>query len=51
MNSLTSGYISALDRPISSNIGYDNKCIQVDAAINPVTAAAHCSICKVRLSA
>ena len=35
MNSLTSGYISALDRPISSNIGYDNKCIQVDAAINP----------------
>lgn len=35
MNSLTSGYISALDRPISSNIGYNNKCIQVDAAINP----------------
>ena len=34
MNSLTSGYISALDRPISSNIGYDNKCIQVDAAID-----------------
>lgn len=35
MNSQTSGYISALDRPISSNIGYDNKCIQIDAAINP----------------
>ena len=35
MNSQTSGYISALDRPISSTIGYDNKCIQIDAAINP----------------
>lgn len=35
MNSTTSGYISALDRPISSGIGYDNKCIQIDAAINP----------------
>ena len=35
MNSLTSGYISALSRPISSKIGYDNNCIQVDAAINP----------------
>lgn len=35
MNSVTSGYISALDRPISSTIGYNNKCIQVDAAINP----------------
>ena len=35
MNSITSGYISALDRPVSSSIGYDNKCIQTDAAINP----------------
>lgn len=35
MNSITSGYVSALDRPVSSTIGYDNKCIQTDAAINP----------------
>lgn len=35
MNSVTSGYISALDRPVSSSIGYDTKCIQTDAAINP----------------
>ncbi|MCD7872635.1 MAG: trypsin-like peptidase domain-containing protein [Clostridiales bacterium] len=35
MNSVTSGYVSALDRPISSTIGYDNECIQIDAAINP----------------
>lgn len=35
MNSQTSGYISALDRPISSKIGYDTNCIQIDAAINP----------------
>lgn len=35
INSLTSGYISALARPISSSIGYDNECIQIDAAINP----------------
>lgn len=35
MNSVTSGYISALDRPISSSIGYDTYCIQTDAAINP----------------
>lgn len=35
MNSVTSGYISALDRPVSSQIGYDNECIQTDAAINP----------------
>lgn len=35
MNSVTSGYISALDRPVSSSIGYDNNCIQTDAAINP----------------
>lgn len=34
-NSVTSGYISALDRPVSSSIGYDNECIQTDAAINP----------------
>lgn len=35
MNSVTSGYISALDRPVESSIGYDNECIQTDAAINP----------------
>ncbi len=35
MNSVTSGYISALDRPVSSSIGYDTYCIQTDAAINP----------------
>lgn len=35
MNSVTSGYISAIDRPVASKIGYDNKCIQTDAAINP----------------
>lgn len=35
INSLTSGYISALARPISSSIGYDTECIQIDAPINP----------------
>lgn len=35
MNSVTSGYVSALDRPVSSSIGYDQECIQTDAAINP----------------
>ncbi len=35
MNSVTQGCISALDRPISSSIGYDYECIQTDAAINP----------------
>ncbi len=35
MNSITSGYVSALARPVSSTIGYNNKCIQTDAAINP----------------
>lgn len=35
MNSVTSGYISALARPISSTIGYNTECIQTDAAINP----------------
>lgn len=35
MNSITSGYVSALARPISSSIGYNNECIQIDAAINP----------------
>lgn len=34
-NSVTSGYISALARPVSSSIGYDTECIQTDAAINP----------------
>ncbi len=31
----TAGYISAIDRPVSSEIGYTMKCIQHDAAINP----------------
>lgn len=35
MNSVTSGYISAVARPVSSSIGYDQECIQTDAAINP----------------
>lgn len=35
LNSISSGYISALARPISSTIGYDTDCIQIDAAINP----------------
>lgn len=34
-NSVTSGVVSALARPIKSTIGYNNECIQVDAAINP----------------
>lgn len=34
-NSITQGIVSALDRPVSSSIGYSNDCIQVDAAINP----------------
>ena len=38
MNSVTSGYISSVDRPVSSNIGYDQECIQTDAAINPGTS-------------
>lgn len=32
---LTGGFVSAIDRPISSEIGYPMKCIQHDAAINP----------------
>lgn len=35
MNSMTMGIVSALDRPVSSSIGYKQTCIQVDAAINP----------------
>ncbi|MCC8023464.1 MAG: trypsin-like peptidase domain-containing protein [Clostridiales bacterium] len=34
-NSVTQGVVSAIDRPISSTIGYSTKCIQHDAAINP----------------
>ena len=34
-NSVTRGIISALDVPVKSQIGYNNECIQVDAAINP----------------
>ena len=34
-NSVTKGIVSALDVPIASTIGYNNECIQVDAAINP----------------
>ena len=35
MNSVTQGIVSAIDRPVSSSIGYSQACIQVDAAINP----------------
>lgn len=35
LNSVTSGYVSALARPISSKIGYNTNCIQTDASINP----------------
>lgn len=34
-NSVTQGIVSALARPVQSQIGYNNECIQVDAAINP----------------
>ncbi len=33
--SFTGGYVSAIDRPVGSEIGYTMKCIQHDAAINP----------------
>ncbi len=33
--SFTGGYISAINRPVSSEIGYTMNCIQHDAAINP----------------
>ncbi|MBQ2846923.1 MAG: trypsin-like peptidase domain-containing protein [Clostridia bacterium] len=33
--SLTGGFISAIDRPVSSEIGYTMKCVQHSAAINP----------------
>ena len=33
--SFTGGYVSAMERPVSSEIGYTMKCIQHDAAINP----------------
>ena len=33
--SFTGGYVSAIDRPVDSEIGYTMKCIQHDAAINP----------------
>lgn len=32
---LTGGHVSAIDRPVSSEIGYTMKCVQHDAAINP----------------
>ncbi len=31
LNSLSSGYVSALARPIQSTIGYNTECIQIDA--------------------
>jgi len=34
-DSFTGGYVSAIDRPINSDIGYTMECIQHDAAINP----------------
>ena len=33
--SFTGGFVSSINRPISSEIGYTMKCIQHDAAINP----------------
>ncbi|MBQ8227816.1 MAG: trypsin-like peptidase domain-containing protein [Clostridia bacterium] len=33
--SFTKGMVSAIDRSVSSEIGYDMKCVQHDAAINP----------------
>ena len=33
--SFTGGFVSAIDRPVNSEIGYTMKCIQHDAAINP----------------
>ena len=33
--SFTDGYVSAIDRPVNSEIGYSMKCIQHSAAINP----------------
>lgn len=33
--SYTKGMVSAIERPVSNEIGYDMKCIQHDAAINP----------------
>lgn len=33
--SLTGGYVSAIDRPVSSEIGYTMKCVQHSAPINP----------------
>lgn len=35
LNSLSSGYVSAVARPIRSSIGYNTECIQIDASINP----------------
>lgn len=35
INSVATGIVSAVDRPVSSSIGYSNTCIQTDAAINP----------------
>ena len=34
-SSVTVGYVSALDRPVTSEDGYTMNCIQTDAAINP----------------
>lgn len=35
MNSVATGIVSALDRPVASSIGYNTECIQTDTAINP----------------
>lgn len=34
-SSVSQGVVSAVDRPITSDVGYTMKCIQTDAAINP----------------
>jgi serine protease Do len=39
--SFTSGVVSAIDRPVNSEIGYTMELIQHDAAINPATPAEH----------
>lgn len=34
-SSVSQGVVSAVDRPVTSDVGYTMKCIQTDAAINP----------------
>lgn len=48
--SVTVGYVSALNRPITTTTGNTINCIQTDAAINPATPAARWSTPMGRLS-